>query len=42
MTFFVRLLPNMTRVRGVEIDEDEIFVSDGAKSDCGRLEIYSS
>lgn len=25
------------RARGVEIDEDEIFVSDGAKSDCGNI-----
>lgn len=25
------------RARGVEIDDDEIFVSDGAKSDCGNI-----
>lgn len=25
------------RSRGVEIDDDEIFVSDGAKSDCGNI-----
>ena len=28
---------NDFRARGVEIDEDEIFVSDGAKSDCGNI-----
>ena len=25
------------RARGIEIDDDEIFVSDGAKSDCGNI-----
>ena len=28
---------NDFRSRGVEVDEDEIFVSDGAKSDCGNI-----
>ena len=28
---------NDFRARGVEIAEDEIFVSDGAKSDCGNI-----
>lgn len=28
---------NDFRARGVEIDDDEIFVSDGAKSDCGNI-----
>ncbi len=31
------------KARGVEIDMDEIFVSDGAKSDCGNIgDIFSS
>lgn len=30
------------RARGVDIDDDEIFVSDGAKSDCGNIgDIFS-
>lgn len=30
------------KARGVEIDDDEIFVSDGAKSDCGNIgDIFS-
>ena len=34
---------NDFRSRGVEVDEDEIFVSDGAKSDCGNIgDILSS
>ena len=28
---------NDFRARGIEIEEDEIFVSDGAKSDCGNI-----
>ena len=29
--------------RGIEIDKDEIFVSDGSKSDCGNIqEIFST
>lgn len=28
---------NDYRARGVELDDDEIFVSDGAKSDCGNI-----
>ena len=28
---------NDFRARGVDIDDDEIFVSDGAKSDCGNI-----
>ncbi len=31
------------RARGVEIDKDEIFISDGAKSDCGNIgDIFSA
>lgn len=30
-------IQNDYRARGVEIDDDEIFVSDGAKSDCGNI-----
>jgi len=27
----------ITNQRGIEIQEDEIFVSDGAKCDCGNI-----
>lgn len=30
-------IQNDYKARGVEIDDDEIFVSDGAKSDCGNI-----
>lgn len=30
-------IQNDYRARGVDIDDDEIFVSDGAKSDCGNI-----
>lgn len=31
------IVENDYRVRGVEMEEDEIFVSDGAKCDCGNI-----
>ena len=33
------IVENDYKARGVTIQEDEIFVSDGAKCDCGNIEI---
>lgn len=36
------IVENDYRARGIELDTDEIFVSDGAKSDCGNIgDIFS-
>ena len=43
MIFCTKLLPDIYAGFGVSVASDEIFVSDGAKSDCGNMtDIFSN